>query len=185
MIRQLGLSDFNDVKEISQIKKQDIYLADDMLYYFLTDEKIKVLGYFDNSVLITWVAIKFGTLHDINTWCIIHMFTRNLKEFFSFGPDFGQIIAKAFELAESHGYYQYIYLVNKKHQNAYYRMWKTNKYLPPSNRYSVEDVAVIPSGTKAAENWMNRLMGGIREYDCVIKMRTLKKEFRNDCIHPS
>jgi hypothetical protein len=180
MIRELTISDIQQFIEISKVKlSESEQLSDEMLKYFLTNDKNKTFGYFRDDTLITSVVIRFGELHTEKTWSVVHMFTRNLKQMFSFGEDFGQIISEAFKLAERNGFYKYVYIVNKKHENAYYRMWKTNRYLPPSNRYEIYDLAVVPAGNFAPEDWMTRLMGGPKNYDVVIKQRVLKHEFRN------
>lgn len=180
MIRELTIDDIQQFIEISKIKlAESEQSSEEMLRYFLTNDKNKVFGYFENELLITGVVVRFGELHGEKTWSIVHMFTRNLRHLFSFSEDFGQIIAGAFKIAEENGFYRYVYVVNKKHENAYYRMWKTNKYLPPSNRYEIYDLAVVPANTTAPEIWMDRLMGGQKNYDVVIKKRELKNEFRN------
>lgn len=186
MIRELTTEDLTQVVEVSKVRiPEDEQISPQTLNYFLMQDQFKIFGFFEDDLLITVVIIKFGELHGEKTWTVIHMFTRRLRGIFSFGDDFGQIIAKVFEIAEEKGFYNYVYMVNKKHENAYYRMWKTNKFLPPSNRYTISNLAEIPAGTIAPENWMVRLMGGPKNYDCVIKMRKLKEEFRNDSINAS
>lgn len=186
MIRFLNMLDFEDVRRIARLKPirdEDVYIADSELLKLFDTPRTHVLGYFKNEVLISWVAYRFGKLHDENIWCIIHMFTSNFNNHFTFnGPDFGPIIAYIFREAEKNGYYSYLYTIPKRLEDVYYKKWKSNKYLPPSGRYEIEDLKLIPANTEPEESWLKRLNGGIRAYDVVVKKRTLKEEFRNDNI---
>lgn len=182
MIRYLNLNDFDEVRRIARLKpiRDEVeYIDDSEILKLLDTPRTFVLGYFENNSLVTCVAYRFGTLHDEKIWCIIHMFTANFNNHFTFnGPDFGPIIAKIFIEAEQQGYYAYLYTIPKRLESVYYKKWKVNKYLPPSGRYDTIDLKTIPANTEPDEPWLRRLNGGIRAYDVVVKKRILKQEYR-------
>ena len=184
MIRTLVASDVDEALSIAQIKKKKhrnaTFSRDDIEQLLLSD-RTECLGYFEDNKLITWIAYRFGELHGENIWCIVNMFTSKFASRFSFdGPDFGPIIKTIFEKAEARNVYTYIYVIPQKVEKVYYEKWKTNPHLPPKNRYETFDLAIIKANTIPSEKWMERLIGGTLPYDCVIKKRSLKMEFRNE-----
>lgn len=179
MIRLLDINDLPEAIKIASLKPirgEDTPVDIELLSNSFRNLNTRTLGYFEDGNLITWVMVKFGTLHEEKIWCIVNIFTRNFSNYFTFnGPDIGPIIEKFFAIAEEEGYYSYIYSVPKKLERVYYKKWKSK-----NGRYDTLDLLFIPANTEPSQNWATRLNGGIRAYDCVIKKRTLKNEYRKE-----
>lgn len=184
MIRTLVASDVDIALEIAQIKNKrnrNVTFTREDIEQLILSDRTECLGYFEGETLVTWVAYRFGELHGEKIWCIVNMFTSRFSTQFSFdGPDFGPIIKTIFEKAESRNVFSYIYVIPQKVEKVYYEKWKTNPHLPPKNRYETSDLAIIRANVVPPEKWMERLLGGTLPYDCIIKKRSLKTEFRNE-----
>jgi hypothetical protein len=169
-------------KEIARLKNKTsgtTAISDIDLNRLLNLYRNTLYGYFEGEELITWACIRFGDLHGEKTWTVMGIFTKNFSEHFSFNrEDFGLIMKTVFEKAEAEGYYSYVYSIATRLEKVYDRKWSTNKFLPPSNRYTREKLIEIPANTKAPEDWQSRLVGGIKPDNVSILRRSLKPEFR-------
>lgn len=142
------------------------------------ESKFKIVGYFVDDTLVSWMAFKFGELHGEKVWVILHLFTRVFSQVFSWRhPELGLLVKWAFETAEKEKYYTYLYSVSTRLERVYERKWESNPWLPPTGRYTKEYLIRIPANTKA-DNWMNRLADLPKPDAITILKRTLKEEFR-------
>jgi len=179
MIRRLTIYDIEQAYIVATTKpnrNETDFIPKDRIIYTLSHPNYVNLGYFENDELISWAAVKFENLYAEKTWFIVFFFTKRFSDYFGFRTyDFGPMMNMYFEMAEENEYYSYIYSVPLKSHRAYYRKWKSIE-----GRYDTFDIAVVDAGTKAPKDWMDKLNGGIKPYDIIIKKRVLKNEFRKN-----
>ena len=182
MIQFLNNTHFDECLKISDLSTRHSGTSKnthDDLTKCLNFERNTVLGYFENNKLITWTSARFGVLHQQKTWTILGMYTREFTDQFSFNRvDFGLSICKLFEIAEGDGYYDYVYSISTKLERVYDRKWASNRFLPPTARYTRQKIVEVPANTVPPEYWQQRLLGGIKPDDMSILKRSLKEEFR-------
>lgn len=143
------------------------------------EPKTRFIGYFENDTLVSWMAVRFGTLDGEKVWVILNMFTSRFRNYFSWAhPELGQLVAWAFDTAEKEGYYDYLYSVATRLERVYERQWRKNPWLPPRDRYIKEVIARIPAGTKHHLDWVNRMAYLPKPDDISILQRRLKRMYR-------
>jgi hypothetical protein len=135
-----------------------------------------VIGYFEDSKLISWIEIGF---HESKMrgkfWVISNFFSSVYTSYFSFNrPEFGMLFKAAFEIAESRGYFQYFYCIAERLERVYERQWKKNTYAI-QGKYELTTLDIVPANTKPEFELYWRLMGQeLKPDNIVIKSRKLK-----------
>ena len=135
-----------------------------------------VIGYFEDSKLISWIEIGF---HESKMrgkfWVISNFFSSVYTSYFSFNrPEFGMLFKAAFEIAEGRGYYQYFYSISQRLERVYERQWKKNSYAI-QGKYDLTTLDIVPANTKPEYELYWRLMGKELKPDAIaIKARKLK-----------
>ena len=149
--------------------------------YFEPNDECFILGCFDDTTLVSWIAIGFIDIpeKDYHFWAIVGLHTTKFVQLFSFNnPEIGLLIKEAFALAESKKFYQYYYSVSKRIQKVYETQIQKTKYIP-IGRYDYFEVAVIPANTQPDNVLHWRLMGQeLKPDDIIIKKRVLRFEHR-------
>ena len=141
-----------------------------------TNDSSVVIGYFEDSKLISWLSIGF---HESKMrgkfWVISTFFSSVYTSYFNFNrPEFGLLFKAAFDIAEGRGYYQYFYSISHRLERVYERQWKKNSYAI-QGKYELTTLAVVPANTKPEFELYWRLMGQELKPDAiVIKSRKLK-----------
>ena len=139
-----------------------------------------VIGYFEDSKLISWLSIGF---HESKMrgkfWVISSFFSSVYTSYFDFNrPEFGMLFKEAFDIAEVRGYYQYFYSISERLERVYERQWKKNSYAI-QGKYELTTLDVVPANTKPEFELYWRLMGKETKPDnIIIKKRVLRQEFR-------
>lgn len=142
------------------------------------DPKTKFIGYFDGDELISWMALRYGTLGEEKVWVILDLFTSRFRNYFSWShPELGKLVAWAFQEAEDNGYFAYLYSVATRLERVYEMQWRKNPWLPPQGRYEKEVLARVPANTLHELAWLNRLANLPKPDDISVLKRTLKKEY--------
>ena len=141
---------------------------------------LQIWGSFKGNRLVSWVAVKYGSVGDEKVWVILCMFTSEFQHTFKWTESLALLITKAFDYSETNGYYAYIYSIATRLERVYERSWRDNVWLPPRDRYTKERMCIVPAGELAVQNWQQRLLGGVKEHDTSILVRRLKKEYYAD-----
>jgi hypothetical protein len=185
MIRFLTMDDLPDCMKIAPLKNRTGGTVPLTLEgflgafekYFQDDEFCRVIGYFENNELVSFVCIRmFETTMRGKFWVISGLYTKNFKSYFSFNHSgIGELIKFAFDYAESRGWYEYYYCTAERVINVYERQWKRSH----SHRYEHILLDVVPPNTKPFYELHWRLMGQeVKPVPMIVKKRALKQEFR-------
>jgi hypothetical protein len=185
MLRLLNPNDVPDARTIAYLKTThsgtsvSVEAVDTLLKMLEQwDKKTKFIGYFEGETLISWMAVRFGTLGEEKVWVILNLFTSRFHNYFSWAhPELGKLVAWAFQEAEDNGYFAYLYSVATRLERVYEMQWRKNPWLPPQGRYEKEVVARVPANTEHELAWLNRLAHLPKPDDISVLKRTLKKEY--------
>ena len=186
MIRQLTIEDYPRALEIAKLRPRiggtvTVDNLDDIIRnYFVNDENKVALGYFENDILISWIAI--GLRENIargKFWYISYLFNSKIENYYTFNkPENGLLLVEAFNLAESRGYYEYYYIISKRIEHVYDRQWGKNGYLP-TGRYETITLDTIPANTWCSVDLYWQLMGNqTKPDDMIVKKRILNDKYR-------
>jgi hypothetical protein len=139
--------------------------------------KYSVLGYFENDQLISWINIGFyeGPTYG-KFWVLLNLFSTKKRGYFSFkNAEISELIATAFNVAESKGVYRYFYCVSEKISKVYEAQWAKKNPLNYHGVYELEDIAVIPANTIPDSKMFWKIMGEqMRPHAMYIKSRIRK-----------
>ena len=185
MIRQLTIYDYPKALEIAKLRPRIggtavINELDNTILKYFNDEKKISLGYFENDILISYIAIG---LHENKSrgkfWYISLLFSSKIGNYYTFNkPDSGLLLAEAFRLAESLGYYEYYYMISKRIEHVYDRQWGKNGYLP-IGRYETITLDIVPANTVSTVDLYWQLMGSeTKPDDMIVKKRILNDKYR-------
>lgn len=140
-------------------------------------DKYRVLGYFENDQLISWINIGF---YEGNTygkfWILLNLFSTKKRGYFSFkNPEISELLATAFNVAESREVYQYFYCVSERISKVYESQWAKKNPMNYHGVYELKDLAVIPANTVPKSNLFWGMMGKeMRPHAMYIKARIKK-----------
>lgn len=186
MLRLLDPHDYFVAQDIANLKDRHSGTASspealmtlmEMLVH--KDPKTKFIGYFEDSKLVSWMAVRFGTLGEEKVWVILGMYTSRFHNHFSWSPpEVGQLVAWAFNEAEATEHYAYLYTIATRLERVYDRQWQKNPWIPPTGRYTKEVVARVPANTLHELAWLNRMAHLPKPDDISVLKRALKKEHR-------
>jgi hypothetical protein len=188
VIRELNLFDFDIAIKIARLKNRSggtTVLSDEVFHqthhkYFENNGVNNALGYFENDILISWVALG---LHENQTrgrfWYISFLYTSIFHNSFSFNNiEMGSLIKACFELAEKQGYYEYYYTVAQRVEHVYDRQWARNNFMQ-TGRYECTVIGQIEANTQPIIDLYWRLLGcEIRPDTIIVKKRVLNLKFR-------
>ena len=140
-------------------------------------DKYKVLGYFEDEQLVSWISIGFydGPKYG-KFWVVLDLFSTKKRGYFSFkNPEISELLSSAFNLAESLGVYQYFYCVSERISKVYESQWAKKNPMNYHGVYELRDLAVIPANTIPESNLFWGMMGReTRPHDMYIKIRIKK-----------
>lgn len=174
--RLLTADDFDKAVEISKLRNRnagttaihenaEITLIAALLS---NDPRIKVFGYFEDE-LISFVAVKFGELGDEKVWVPLYAFTSRFTTYFNWErQDVKELAKMIFTVTEQYGYLSYVYAISSK----------LERVIVPPSRYEKKVIRTVEGGTQAPDNWVKRMIGGIKPDAISIVRTTLKQEFR-------
>jgi hypothetical protein len=185
MIRFLITDDLPDCMEIAALKNRTggtVPITSEGFLgafekYFQDDKFCRVIGYFENNKLISFVCIRmFENTMRGKFWVITGLYAKNFKNYFNFkNSKIGELINHAFNYTESMGWYEYYYCTAERVMNVYERQWKRSQ----SHRYEHILLDIVPPNTTPFYELHWRLMGQeVKPVPMVVKKRVLKQEFR-------
>lgn len=188
MIRLLDLYDFDIAIKIAQLKDRSggtTVLSNDSFEvthrkYFENNSINYALGYFDNNILISWVALG---LHENQArgrfWYISFLYTSVFHNSFTFNNiEIGSLIKSSFALAEEQGYYEYYYTIAQRVEHVYDRQWARNNFMQ-TGRYDCTVIGQVEANTQPEVDLYWKLLGSeTRPDNMIIKKRVLRPEFR-------
>lgn len=154
-----------------------IPLSEDRYNELKDNDAIRSIGYFEDNKLISWINVSFQNTSNIGKfWVITGFFIVEQGNYFSFKrPEFGSLLQKAFDLAESNGYFQYFYCVSDRISKVYERQWSKYNPLNYHGRYDLTTQEIVPPNTKPNSELAWRLMGCELKPDSIhLKSRILK-----------
>lgn len=185
MIRRLLLEDYRAALDIAKLRPRIGGTTvtdnlDEILLKYFNDEKKIALGYFENDILISWIAIG---LHENKArgrfWYISFLFNGNIGNYYRFNkPENGLLLAESFKLAESLGYYEYYYIISKRIEHVYDRQWRKNSFIS-IGRYETITLDTVPPNTVSTTDLYWQLMNRETKPDTmIIKKRILNDKYR-------
>lgn len=146
--------------------------------FFSDDKKYKVLGYFEDGALVSWLALGFYETETLGKfWLVLNMFSTKQRTYFNFtNPEISDLFKASFELAESMGVYQYFYCVSEKIAKVYETQWAKKNPMNYHGVYELKDLAVVLANTVPDNPLYWGLMGyETRPHDMYIKARIKKR----------
>lgn len=189
-VKILTDQDYGRALEIASLKSKaagtSAVLLEDLEYklsrYFIKEniDDCLAIGCFDNSELISWIAIGFVENKSKGRyWAITSLYTTKFTNFFSFNnPEIGLLIKEAFSIAESKKYYQYYYAIAERVSKVYETQIQKNKFIP-IGRYDYIEIERIPPNTQPESSLYWNLIGGeVKPDTMIIKKRILKETYR-------
>jgi hypothetical protein len=186
MIKILNHLDFDNALAIANLRKRISGLISEIdvnvaKTYFLENNEGKIaFGYYENNILISWLAIK---LHESRLrgkfWVISFLFSKKFRNVFSFNNiEIKSLFQQVFAYTEQLEYYDYYYSVGRRIMHVYERQWKKVDFFVVG-RYEWFTLETVPAGTKPETELYWVLMNQeLKDDTVVIKKRSLKEYLR-------
>ena len=182
-VRLLDHNDFNQCLAMSFIQPRfggtdsptNTEFVERFAKYFFKNDSYMGIGYFENNILISWIAIGMFDTRDLGVfWIISGLYTSYIKTFFTFErPDIISLLQKGFEIVESMGHTTYYYTIAERAARVYERQWIKNKVIP-IGKYKLETICVVEPNEKPRVPIYWKLMGETKQpTKMIIKKRTL------------